>query len=411
MSEIRRLLEKDIEDFTWIATNAYCGFGDLDKLSDSHREFFTFLNGLEGDNLFGLFRDEKLLGGMRLTDFNMNLLSTKAKVGGIGCVAVDLVHKKEKVAKELIEFACGYFREKGMSMVTLYPFRADFYKDMGFGYGVELRQYKIEPKYFPKGASKEHLLWLEEDDREAIVACYHRFFKKHHGMMEKTEACKNRLFRKNKRIICYKKGNDILGYISFSFKKKHLLKNDMIIHEFIYENQEVLLELCTFLHAQADQFDRIIMNTSDEYFHYLVNNPNNGEYNAFDSIKNEYSVTAIGLMCRVLDVEKLFEVLSGHNFNHQSCTLKLTIRDDFFSANDGSIIVDFNDGIAHICKDKNASVEIELKNSDFSSMIMGAVSFKALVKYGLAKITDEAYMDTVNKLFITEEKPTCTTEF
>lgn len=411
MSQTRKLLEKEIEDFTWIATNAYCGFGDLDKLRHSYQEFFTYLNQLEGDSIFGLFRDQMLLGGMRLTDFNMKLLSTKAKVGGIGCVAVDLVHKKEKVAKELIEFACTYFKEKGMSMVTLYPFRADFYKNMGFGYGVALRQYKIEPTYFPKGTTKEHLGWLKEEEKDAVVACYHRFADKHHGMMDKTEACIKRLFRKDTRIICYKKGDAILGYMSFSYKKKHLLRNDLIVHELIYDNHHVLLEFCTFLHAQADQFDRIIMNTPDEYFHYLISNPNNGQYQAFDSVKNEYNVTAIGLMYRVLDMKKLFEVLSSHNFNHQHCTLKITIKDDFFKANDGSIIIDFNDGIASISSDKDPDVVIELNNSDFSSMIMGAVTFRTLIQYGLAKISHESYMEKVNKIFLTEQKPQCKTEF
>ncbi len=29
MVETRKLLKRDIEEFVWIATNAYCGFGDL----------------------------------------------------------------------------------------------------------------------------------------------------------------------------------------------------------------------------------------------------------------------------------------------------------------------------------------------------------------------------------------------
>lgn len=412
MEEIKSLLEKDIEDFVWISTNAYCGFGALDELKERYREFFSLLiNELDGNELFGFFRDEKLLGGMRLIDYNMKLLSTKAKVGGIGSVAVDLVHKKERVAKGLIEFACKYFKEKGMSMVTLYPFRADFYKNMGFGYGVEMRQYKIEPKYFPKGPSKKHIVFLGEGDKAAIVSCYNRVLEMNNGMMEKTEACLKGLLRSDKRIVGYKKDGKLLGYMSFSFKNKHLLKNDIVISELIYENHEVLLELCTFLNSQGDQFDRVIINTPDEYFHYIVNNPANGEYEAKSSLKNEYSALDLGLMYRVLDVKKLFEILSTHNFNNQNCRLKLTIDDNFFEVNDGSIILDFEDGKATICSEEDFEVEVELKISDFSSLIMGAVSFKALFQYGLAKISDEGYTAKVNRIFMTDKKPMCITYF
>jgi len=412
MSVVTRLGEKDIEDFAWIATNAYCGFGSLKAINERYREFFSLVvNKFQGDDLFGLYRNEKLLGGMRLTDYNMKLLSTKAPVGGIGCVAVDLAHKKEKVAKELIEFACKYFKEKGMSMVTLYPFRTDFYKKMGFGYGVELRQYKIESRYFPKGLSKEHIVFLSEDDKEAVIDCYNRFLEKNNGMMEKTESCLKNLFRDDRRLIGYKKDDKVLGYVSFSFKTKALLKNDLVIGEFIYENHEALLELCTFLHSQADQFDRIIINTPDEYFHYLVNNPANGEYEAFDSMKNEFSVSAVGLMYRIVDVKRLFQVLDTHNFNNQHCKLKITVIDDFFVPNDQSIILDIKDGNANIYNFEDYEVEIELKISDFSSLIMGAVNFKTLAEYGLARISDKGYVNVVNRIFMTDKKPMCITYF
>lgn len=412
MSIVRRLRENDIEDFAWIATNAYCGFGPLEEVNNRYREFFPeVVTEFEGDDLFGVFRDEKLIGGMRLTDFNMKLLSEKAPVGGIGCVAVDLAHKKEKAAKEMIGYACNYFKEKGMIMVTLYPFRADFYKNMGFGYGVELRQYKIEPKYFPKGSSKEHVVFLYEDDKEGIIDCYNKFLEKRNGMMEKTKPCVKNLFRKDKRMVGYKQDGEILGYISFSFKTKQLLKNDIVIHELVYDSQDVLLELCTFLHSQADQFDRIIINTPDEYFHYLVNNPANGEYEAFNSIKNEFCVSAIGLMYRVLDVKRLFESLKTHNFNNQSCKLKLTIIDDFFKPNHGSIIVHFKEGMAVVCDNDDYDAEVTLKVSDFSSMVMGSINFKTLVEYGLAKISDIKYTDVVNNIFTTDKKPMCITYF
>ena len=49
--------------------------------------------------------------------------------------------------------------------------------------------------------------------------------------------------------------------------------------------------------------------------------------------------------------------------------------------------------------------------ASFSSLITGAVDFKSLYRYGLADISASRYVDTINKLFLTEEKPICTTPF
>ncbi|MDD1501352.1 GNAT family N-acetyltransferase [Lysinibacillus sp. CNPSo 3705] len=62
---------------------------------------------------YGLWEDNKFFGGMRLHDFEMNLFSKMMPIGGVGLVAVDLLRKKENVAKELIDhFFKVFFREK-----------------------------------------------------------------------------------------------------------------------------------------------------------------------------------------------------------------------------------------------------------------------------------------------------------
>jgi hypothetical protein len=49
--------------------------------------------------------------------------------------------------------------------------------------------------------------------------------------------------------------------------------------------------------------------------------------------------------------------------------------------------------------------------SNFSSLIMGTVSFKALVRLGLANISDKKYTKLVNEIFKTEELPMCLVTF
>ena len=50
-------------------------------------------------------------------------------------------------------------------------------------------------------------------------------------------------------------------------------------------------------------------------------------------------------------------------------------------------------------------------NKTASALLMGVIPFKSLYRYSLASISDPRYLDTVNKLFLADEKPICMTWF
>ncbi|WP_408636410.1 hypothetical protein [Paenibacillus baekrokdamisoli] len=74
-------------------------------------------------------------------------------------------------------------------------------------------------------------------------------------------------------MVGYRKDGKILGYLVFSFHKHYQYKNDLVIKKLVYETSDALFELCTFLHTQFEQVERVIMDTQDEYFHFLLSDP------------------------------------------------------------------------------------------------------------------------------------------
>ena len=56
---------------------------------------------------YGVFRDGKMVGIYRNFDFTMNVRGNLVPAGGLGMVAVDLTHKKEHIAKEIVESFLG----------------------------------------------------------------------------------------------------------------------------------------------------------------------------------------------------------------------------------------------------------------------------------------------------------------
>ena len=92
--------------------------------------------------------------------------------------------------------------------------------------------------------------------------------------------------------------------------------------------------------------------------------------------------------------------------------MRFDIADTFLRENRKSVTIQFKDGQPQIANNKDThEVKVSMDISEFSSMFMGCVPFKKLYHYGLAEISDTSYINVINKLFWTGEKPICTTEF
>ena len=418
MGEIRKLLsDSEFTEFVNIVANAYTGImANSTQEKQNYKEFL--INKQQNDptvEFYGLYRNQQLIAGMRIHYYEMNLHSKKIEVGGVGLVAVDLLHKKERAAKELIEQFLQMFKEKEVHLVALYPFRPDFYKNMGFGYGPNMYQYFLEPASFPKGPTKEHLSYVNEADTERLAACYNRFVEDRHGMFYKTEHEWKALFKNpENRIITFKKNHHIQGYIVFTFRKMsetNFMHNKLVIKEWIYETPEALLALSTFLNSQADQVYRIEWNTQEENIRFLVKDARNGSTELIPSVYHPSATSAIGLMYRIIHVKGFIESLSHRKFNSDDLKWKLTVKDSFFEENQGEFVLQVKDGLLALIEDNDYEVEIKMDISELSSLFMGVITLKELYMYSKVEISDQNYLNVLNSIFIPFDKPVCMTAF
>jgi predicted acetyltransferase len=413
---IQRMADDDLPAWAAIVANAYPGFG-----MHAEAERLRFVERMRAQQAadpsagyFGLSRDGQLLGGMKLFDFQMTLLSAHVLAGGVGLVAVDLLHKKEHVARDLIAWFLAHYRARGAPIAILYPFRPDFYKQMGFGYGTKMSRYRFLPASLPATGDRSRVGALSAQDAEQARACYDRFAARRHGMIRKTDAEAQRMFADPaQRNVGFREGGELRGYLTFTFDQRgdNPLWNDLEIGELIYESPAALAGLLAFLRTQTDQVDRIVYSTQEEDFHHLLADPRDGVRDFLPWVYHESNTQGVGLMYRVIDVPAVFRALAGHDFGGQTCTLKLTVRDTFLPANDGTQLLRFERGAAQLLAEGDYDVEVRLEVAELSSLLMGCISFASLHTYGLAEISDPAYVETVTRLFRTERKPMCTTPF
>lgn len=410
---VRPLNRAEISEYMRIAMDAFPSDKGYtrEEVEKKVEEFFNeTANGLAA-TIHGLFRDGRLLGGMKLYDFQFNFHHTITLMGGVGGVAVDLLHKKERVAKGLLEYFIEQYDLKGACMVSLYAFRLDFYKKMGFGFGNKTSQYTFSPDTLLKYPSKANIRYLAKADLPQIEACYNRYAQHTHGMFLHGAAWMAKLFDKGNYWVGYFHQSQLKGYLQFSFTKGDgkPYGYDLTVFYQVFETRAAFFELIAFLRSQLDQVGKIIFDTQDDDFYHLLTNPWNGVYSTV-RLHHRTNIQETGICYRVINVARTFKVLKYRNFNGINLKLKITVRDSFYPKNDGSTIVHFIDGFPSVVQTNDVEVAITLDISEFSSLIMGVIGFKKLYNYNLAVISSKIYILTVDKLF-SAAKPMCVSRF
>jgi predicted acetyltransferase len=377
---------------------------------------------------YGAFRDGVLVGGMQLYDFTMTMGEIQVPVGGVGMVAVDLLHKKEHVARDLIAFFLDYYRARGAPLALLYPFRPDFYKQMGFGYGTRMNEYRVHPEALPDGGSKEHLVVLDTDDSDQLLDYYNTYQSRTHGMLRRSTFEIARKFANPlTHIVGYRRDGRLHGYLQYRFRSisdRNILLNNLEVIECLYDSPEVLSEMLTFLRSQADQIRTVVLWTQEDDFHYLLLDPRDGSDYLMPHIYHESNTQGVGLMYRVLDTVTLLRLLdqSRNAFADDTCCLYIEVADSFLPENSGLVVAQFDHG--HIQSVESATagaismpdsagkqISISLDIADFSSLVLGVVGFETLYHYGLVHISDTREVDLVHRLFQTPARPRCVTAF
>ncbi|MEH7307623.1 sterol carrier protein domain-containing protein, partial [Neobacillus drentensis] len=113
----------------------------------------------------------------------------------------------------------------------------------------------------------------------------------------------------------------------------------------------------------------------------------------------------------IIDIKGIFEELKHHNFNHINANVKLQITDTILPQNNGDLILHATEGRIKVMDHGDYDVNISLDISDFSSLLMGVVSFRELYLFGKAKLSNSSYLNAINSLFSTTEKPRCISAF
>lgn len=392
------------------AVQAYPGMGQ----SEAHQERIKswVINSIANwpwQDLYGIVDDGDLLASLCLFNLDFNVRGYILRAGAIGSVQTPLLHRKRRVAHDMMQGALRNYRENGVALVSLYPFRASFYRQMGFGYGAEIRHYQLSPGAFPAkettGTTRE--LTGTDADRQSAIDCYDLFFQRTNGMSARLDRSMGEAFTSDTTVIGYEEAGALVGYMVLEIVHQHVLKNNLKVIELVYNAPAALMAFSQFLHRQVDQFEKITIETQDETLQFFLDDLAAHTYDTFASRYVETYTAGVGLMYRVVDVAGLLRAMSGDVCDGVDLSLKLTIQDDFLPENSGSTLVRFVCGQATVMVDGPWDVEIEVDIASFSSLWLGAVDFRGLLRLGLATVSSTDAIPALQRLFRTVSKPMC----
>lgn len=416
MREIREVDESELEALLRITTQAFPGMKVITP-EDRERQL-EHLRAIRREpivHFFAVYEEGEMVGVMRTYDFTMKLRSVRTLVGGVGGVAVDLRHKKRGVAADMIRHFLMYYREQGAAMTALYPFRPDFYKRMGFGYGHKMNRYSFRPDALPATLTRTAVDFLNADDKQAVYACYDRLLERTNGLIELPPHVLRSLFTDpSLKLIGVRDGDQLRGYMIYRqvpIRDDNFLLNDLHVRALVCDDLEAQTALLAFLRVQADQVGRIIYETQDDTFHFLLSDPRNGTGNMLAGLWHETNTQGAGVMYRVIDVPRLMEVLRDHDFGGVTMRLRLDLTDTFLPVNAGKYMIDFAEGRAHLVHQDGTDLEVSMDVAEFSSLITGAIDFRRLHDYGLVTVSDESQSPLLDRLFHAEHRPWCMTIF
>lgn len=416
MREIRRLYEEHIDDYADIAFNAYPSFKDFSKEAmDSYKK--TVKDIMENDPIvtfYGMFEDDKLIAVMRLFDFEMNVYGKMMTVSGLGFLGVHLMHKKERVAKAMVDFYEEVYKKRNINFGLLLPFRPDFYKKMGYGHGAKMNQYRISTERIPAYFGKSDCRYVKVEDFNKLLDCHARVTRNTHGMIMKFGDEIRDLYTDefNRIIGSYDENGNINGYMVFKFqngKDGNYTINNIYMRELTYETPEVLRKLLGFLRKQEDQVKLVIFNTEDENFYYLFDNPMNDSLNYIPYGYLETNTQAVGIMYKIFNVKEVFKQCDHRNYNNVTLAVRFIVVDEYNKENE--VIVKFENGTVTSVDGDDYDVTLKTTISEFSPLFLGCTSVKGLYNLGLLEVDDIRYLDELDRAFYTSQKPVCYTDF
>lgn len=360
-------------------------------------------------------RDGVLAGAMRLYDYQMNVRGRDALTGGVGSVAVARTHKRQGIARALIAWYLDHYRARNAPFAALHPFRLDFYRALGFGYGTPGHRYRFAPETLRAGGARGTVRTLGEGDLDALLDCYERVRATTNGLIAKHRAVTERaLADAALRYVAVEDAGTMRGFMQTSVNvpdsSESRNRDELLVRDLAYEDETYLAALLGYLRGQRDQFARVVVESQDAAFYLVSSDPRDGsDYAVAPPATHRVTQSGLGVMYRIVDVERALAHVPGLT---APFALRLVVDDPFYTATAGAWTFQF--GPRHSARRDDTAVPdatLTIGIHDLASVVLGSLRVRDVVRHRLATVEPARATNLVDAAFRADQPPYCTTRF
>lgn len=321
--------ERDIRPLAELWVQAFPGDRTAAERERELREGGTF-GGLE--SCWVAERNGRMVAALRAYALAMHMHGGVLPAMGLAAVAVAPDHRRRGLGCGVCGEALRIAYARGDVLSALYPFRASFYRALGYTLAGELHRYRFPPRALPEYDEHRFVRAALRVDRDAIAEVYERVACSLNGMLVRLPKMWAFLDDARWYAFVYDAGGaGIRGYVVVRHRlARRPEARALQVKELLAEDEEAYRGLLGWLAAQRDQWPRVIYDAlPEECFAGRLSHPRTRGTRPARGLWFETARVLRGPMLRIVNVERALRALDG------PLPETLTVRDGQLPPNEG----------------------------------------------------------------------------
>ncbi|MFI5371792.1 MAG: enhanced intracellular survival protein Eis [Candidatus Eisenbacteria bacterium] len=257
--------------------------------------------------------DGRVVSSLVLYPLTAMVRGRRVPLAGVGSVAVSPEHRRRGIGEALMRAALRELKTRGVPFSLLYPFRASWYRRLGWGMAELVHQFAVAAADLPGSEEARQVRRLMSPDRERVQALYERASVAGHFALVRGEAWwQRRLWGYPGEWLVYEpRRGSIEGYLYYEpDSTKGPFKLALSVMEIVAVTPAAHRGLIGHLASLADQVEELhFASRADHVWPVLLRDPRNlhpgSEIGAFRDTGN----LAHGALLRVVDVKTGLEAI------------------------------------------------------------------------------------------------------
>ncbi len=379
---------------------------DLDRLVEVHGSAFPDARGVRerlhnftanplgplGD-LHVAERDGGVVGHAFLFDLGVAFGGAVVRTAGVATVGVAPEARRSGVAGALLRHLHELAARRGAALSLLYAFRERFYARLGYAKVASRQRLSLAPEAVPAAwvdeARRAELCAVEEQDREAVMACYARAALRHTGWLVRPAALWNaRFLGERSRVVVLRRGEIVAGYIRFALAQAEAhAATQLVVHELVADDDPARRALLGFLGQQADQAAQVELEVDarDPLPFALLDA--DARRHGTEQVEHAVGLVVAGPMLRVLDVPRALEA-RGYDAAGEAA---------FALEDGGAFRLRVAEGRARVTACPRGETAVRTTAAALTQIAFGGLGVRAAERLGLVS-GDATALDTLDAL-------------